>query len=269
MSKARPSTTVPPSKWAHLSPKERFKASVRRVMSIHRGMTFPGPGAGSRIGAEPGVDPRRPQADATYGHIQVPCHIEIIDYSAVRTTSRNFNNAEFVEFMDQDSPDPVPRAPWVKVRWINIAGVSWDVIKALAIKYNLHPLALEDVIKGNPRTRSKADYYTRHLFLRVLCHQLSPSDPAIGHHHFLHSHHRTASPEPMEPIDAAADGKFQDEATQLNSSEPDNSHKHHHHPILPTSRRDIKSDSLQSEDGPNSLTKLLKKEKEVCWYFMS
>src|SRR5258708_36792656 len=43
---------------------------------------------------------------------------------------------------------------------------------------DLHPLALEDVLNGNPDTRSKADYYARHLFLRVLCHELaSDEDP--------------------------------------------------------------------------------------------
>jgi hypothetical protein len=41
---------------------------------------------------------------------------------------------------------------------------------------DLHPLALEDVLNGNPHTRSKADYYSRHLFLRVLCHDLAADD---------------------------------------------------------------------------------------------
>jgi hypothetical protein len=27
------------------------------------------------------------------------------------------------------------RQPWAKVRWINIAGLSWDVVSALALKY--------------------------------------------------------------------------------------------------------------------------------------
>ena len=41
---------------------------------------------------------------------------------------------------------------------------------------DLHPLALEDVLNGNPHTRSKADYYARHLFLRVLCHELASDE---------------------------------------------------------------------------------------------
>jgi len=134
VSKAHPSATVPTSKWAHLPPKERLRAAVRQVMSLRRGTTFPG--IGGRIGSEPGVDPRRPLADATFGHLQVDCDIEVVDYSAVRVTSKRFTNDEFIDFMDVDSPDPVKRDPWVKVRWINIGGISWDVIKPLAIRYS-------------------------------------------------------------------------------------------------------------------------------------
>ena len=32
------------------------------------------------------------------------------------------------------------------------------------------------MLNGNPHTRSKADYYARHLFLRVLCHELATDD---------------------------------------------------------------------------------------------
>jgi hypothetical protein len=46
----------------------------------------------------------------------------------------------------------------------------------LILPVELHPLALEDVLNGNPHTRSKADYYPRHLFLRVLCHELATDD---------------------------------------------------------------------------------------------
>ena len=46
---------------------------------------------------------------------------------------------------------------------------------------DLHPLALEDIFHTRSQTRSKADYYTKHLFLRVLCHELGQNDgPAIA-----------------------------------------------------------------------------------------
>jgi hypothetical protein len=41
---------------------------------------------------------------------------------------------------------------------------------------DIHPLALEDVFHTRSQTRSKADYYGKHLFLRILCHELQSSD---------------------------------------------------------------------------------------------
>lgn len=40
----------------------------------------------------------------------------------------------------------------------------------------MHPLALEDVLHQRDLGRSKADYYHKHLFLRVLCHELLDPD---------------------------------------------------------------------------------------------
>jgi hypothetical protein len=42
-------------------------------------------------------------------------------------------NSGFIEFL-QDARASV-REPWVKVRWINVGGISWDVVSALAMKY--------------------------------------------------------------------------------------------------------------------------------------
>ena len=42
---------------------------------------------------------------------------------------------------------------------------------------DLHPLALEDIFHVRSQNRSKADYYSRHLFLRVLCHELAKKQP--------------------------------------------------------------------------------------------
>lgn len=44
----------------------------------------------------------------------------------------------------------------------------------------MHPLALEDVLHQRGNARSKADYYNKHLFLRVLCHSLSNDDDTGG-----------------------------------------------------------------------------------------
>lgn len=114
---------------------EKFRAAVRKVMAMQRGATLLGNVGG--VGAEPGIDPRRPAVDAAYSHIKERCQIEIMDYSAVRSTTRQMNNEQFVQFMgDLNSPDMPQKDPWVKVRWINIGGISWDVVKALSIKYS-------------------------------------------------------------------------------------------------------------------------------------
>ncbi|KAF8142453.1 hypothetical protein K438DRAFT_1994987 [Mycena galopus ATCC 62051] len=150
-----------------LQPKERFRHAVRKVIALHRGANF---WSRREAGAEPGVDPRRASADAEFGGLKQECVIELADYSAVRSSFRRMTNHALVDLMK--NPAASAREPWVKVRWINIGGMSWDVMKALSIKYNLHPLALEDVFHAHSRARSKVDYYAQHLFLRILCHEL-------------------------------------------------------------------------------------------------
>ncbi|KAG6874363.1 hypothetical protein C0995_015099 [Termitomyces sp. Mi166 len=170
-------------------PIERFRAAVRKVMALHRGTSYL-TGNVTRVGAEPGVNPRRASANLLYGHIRQDCLIEVVDYSAVRSSFGRMTNKEFVNLLND--PAASEREPWVKVRWINIGGLSWDVLKAVSIKYgachsdlivknneflkDLHPLALEDIFHTRSQTRSKADYYNKHLFLRVLCHKLGQED---------------------------------------------------------------------------------------------
>ena len=128
-----------------IEPKERFRNAVHRVMAMRRGASFLGGTIQRGVGAEPGVDPRRPSADNMYKHLDKRCAIEVVDYSSVRSERREMNNEEFVDFMGigagQDGEDnPPARAPWVKVRWINIGGISWDVIKAASLRYRTLPL---------------------------------------------------------------------------------------------------------------------------------
>ncbi|KAL5494805.1 hypothetical protein ACEPAI_267 [Sanghuangporus weigelae] len=156
-----------------ITPGDRFRSAVHKVIRMKRGSSAMSLGF---VGAEPGIDPRRASAYLHYGHIKQRCTIEVVDYSSVRASFGRMENRGFEEFMLDQSASL--RESWVKVRWINIGGVSWDVISALALKYDIHPLALEDVLhqRGN-QARSKADYYPRHLFIRILRHTLgSDSD---------------------------------------------------------------------------------------------
>ena len=115
---------------SQLTPKDRFRAAVRKVIAVHRTSTIALRG---RLGAEPGVDPRRASAFAAYGHIRQKCVIDVIDYSSIRCSAGRMTNRGFIEFLQNDRASA--REPWVRVRWINIGGISWDVISALAMKY--------------------------------------------------------------------------------------------------------------------------------------
>ncbi|KAG6820662.1 hypothetical protein H0H93_013513 [Arthromyces matolae] len=187
------------------TPIERFRSAVRKVMALHRGTSYLA-GNITRVGAEPGVNPRRASANLLYGHIRQDCVIEVIDYSSVRSSFGRMTNREFVSLMND--PGASERESWAKVRWINISGMSWDVIKAVSIKYarlpvhspplDLHPLALEDVFHTDRQTRSKADYYSQHLFLRVLCHELGKEDDFSGSNgSILTESPRSSSPSEM------------------------------------------------------------------------
>ena len=116
---------------AFTTPSDRFRATVRKVMAMNRTASsiMVGPG----VGAEPGVDPRRASANLAYSGIKQKCVIELIDYSTMRTSFGRMTNKEFIRMLR--SPAASRRDPWVRVRWINVCGLSWDVISALALKY--------------------------------------------------------------------------------------------------------------------------------------
>ncbi|KAJ7760740.1 magnesium transporter [Mycena maculata] len=234
--------TSRPTAGATMEPIHRFRYTVRKVIAMHRGTNVL---SGRGVGAEPGVDPRRASADAQFGSIKQDCVIEVADYSAVRTSFGRMTNREFVNFMND--PAASERESWVKVRWINIGGMSWDVIKAVSIKYDLHPLALEDVFHTRSQTRSKADYYMKHLFLRILCHELDEADepfattsPAQGS--TLTDLPRSDSPTPFTDNDAEMEmrefgnGSFGDDEKTLQGTK---STRRKGRPLLPTSRSDV------------------------------
>jgi Mg2+ and Co2+ transporter CorA len=122
-------------------------------------------------GDEPGVDPRRRSANVKYGNIRERCSIQVISYGATHAEFETLENSQLAGFLKQKRP------LWAKIRWIKIGGISWDVVKPLALKYDLHPLSLEDVIHARQTAQSKADYYTRHLFLSILSHSLGQEEP--------------------------------------------------------------------------------------------
>ncbi|KAJ1308495.1 hypothetical protein OPQ81_004199 [Rhizoctonia solani] len=149
-------------------PIAKFRSSVNKVIALNRAQCalldiLPG--------TEPGADPRKSATAELYGHIRANCKIEMCEYGPIKARFTNYGNQSFISWLKSNEAS-AKREIWNKVRWINITGVSWDVISALAIHYGLHPLAIEDVLHGRKNARSKADYYTKHLFVHVLTHKL-------------------------------------------------------------------------------------------------
>ncbi|KAH6603553.1 mg2 like transporter [Trichoderma cornu-damae] len=113
---------------------------------------------GWQPGSEPGYDPNLPDGGhASMPTLSAPCDITVVDFSKDDMVKRHFDNDAFVAFMGQ------PKEEWAKCRWININGLSWDVIQAVGTNKGLHKLALEDIM--NIRNRTKADWYPGHAFI--------------------------------------------------------------------------------------------------------
>ncbi|KAM0431067.1 hypothetical protein ACHAPT_005705 [Fusarium lateritium] len=113
---------------------------------------------GWQPGSEPGYDPMLPDGGhASMPTLTAPCEISVIDFSQQAVNKHHFDNEGFINFLEQ------PKEDWVKCRWINVNGLSWDVIQAVGNKKGLHKLALEDMMQI--RNRTKADWYPNHAFI--------------------------------------------------------------------------------------------------------
>lgn len=136
------------------------------------------------VGAEPGVNPRSGASNHEYSHFKQSCVIDVIDYDSEEATFSRMGNDQFIHTMKELAASRAQNAeggsggeqgsPPLAVRWINIGGVDWNVLRAVALQYDLHSLALEDVLHESGHNHSKADYYPEHLFIRILNHTLAP-----------------------------------------------------------------------------------------------
>jgi hypothetical protein len=106
-------------------------------------------------GAEPGIDTNQ-DAEPRFQHLFENCQITVVDFSDEKMDTHDFDNQALIDFLAKPKPD------WVSCRWVNVNGLSWDVIKALGNTNNLHRLAIEDLI--DTRGRTKADWYSDHAF---------------------------------------------------------------------------------------------------------
>ncbi|KAF8425148.1 hypothetical protein EV426DRAFT_532286 [Tirmania nivea] len=105
-------------------------------------------------GSEPGLNP-----DSKVD-LHTRCGITVVDFSQDQVIQTELENDDLSEFLEEDRPE------WSSVRWINLNGLSWDCISAVAKKYKLHSLALEDLL--NTKNRTKCDWYSDHAFSKTL-----------------------------------------------------------------------------------------------------
>ncbi|ESZ94886.1 hypothetical protein SBOR_4762 [Sclerotinia borealis F-4128] len=106
-------------------------------------------------GQEPGLDPSKADGGRSTGiNLHEDCQITVVDFSEDKMVKREFNNEELVRFLD------IEQEQRIKCRWININGLSWDVIKAVGKRKKLHKLAIEDMVNLNNRTKAdcESDY---------------------------------------------------------------------------------------------------------------
>jgi hypothetical protein len=104
-------------------------------------------------GAEPGIDTAK-EAEPHFSSLQQDCQITVVDFSTDRLEKYELDNVGLIDFINK------PKEDWVACRWINVNGLSWDVIRSLGNRHRLHRLAVEDLI--NTKGRTKTDWYTDH-----------------------------------------------------------------------------------------------------------
>ncbi|KAH7083579.1 hypothetical protein FB567DRAFT_87784 [Paraphoma chrysanthemicola] len=108
-------------------------------------------------GAEPGVDTKNETDAYKYHHLHAPCLITVVDFSDARVECHELKNDTLEEFLSR------PKEDWVTCRWINVNGLSWDVIRMLGNHKQLHRLAIEDLMTDKGRT--KVDWYSDQAFM--------------------------------------------------------------------------------------------------------
>ncbi|KAF7189085.1 Cobalt/magnesium transport protein CorA [Pseudocercospora fuligena] len=115
--------------------------------------------SGWQPGAEPGVDTSA-EDDKIPPHLiklKTECDINVIDFSDQNIHESRCTNADLEAILS------IPRTEELPCRWISVNGLSWDVIRLLGNRYNLHRLAIEDLI--HTKTRTKVDWYAEQAYV--------------------------------------------------------------------------------------------------------
>ncbi|RVD88523.1 uncharacterized protein DFL_002705 [Arthrobotrys flagrans] len=122
------------------------------------------------IGAEPGISATQEIDLELYARCEITC----VDYGMEDMITTELINETLPEFLAR------PRPKWATVRWINVNGLSWDVIKCLGRYKALHRLAIEDIM--NTHSRSKTDWYSDHVLIIMTLQKLVHLDNTQEEH---------------------------------------------------------------------------------------
>ncbi|KIW33226.1 uncharacterized protein PV07_00093 [Cladophialophora immunda] len=153
------------SKYSTRSLRRRGRAETANVMY---GAGDMGRTTGWTPGQEPGIDTSDPAppyslgattpADAAHlERLNQRCEITVVDFSNETVSTTDLDNDNLEEFLQEGPPE------WADVRWINVNGLSWDVIRVLGNHKHLHRLAIEDLF--NTKNRTKVDWYSDHTYM--------------------------------------------------------------------------------------------------------
>lgn len=135
--------------------KRRWQNAAQKVIGInHITSTY-------RPGALQGLDVKRHSYNSLFGGLHTDVDVTVVDYNKDQVeVATGITNSMLPEVLK------VARPSWSKVRWINVQGLSWDVITTLAVAFDLHPLSVEDIV--HIPQRIKADYYPEYLYVSVI-----------------------------------------------------------------------------------------------------
>ncbi|CAG8516776.1 6537_t:CDS:10 [Acaulospora morrowiae] len=151
--------------------KGRFQKVAKRVISLNRILTAENIWS---AGQDPGIDAYTADSNIYVSEGKQSLEAKFLNiYScnspfAEGQSKTELTNGTLSEFLKQERPKDS------KVRWINVDGISWDVVKVLAIHYDLHPLSVEDIMQGSQRV--KMDPYHNHIYVSLLLHILDEMD---------------------------------------------------------------------------------------------
>jgi Mg2+ and Co2+ transporter CorA len=178
-------TTNVPTSSSPPAPSVPAEAPIKRSKRRYSGSMGSASAAQRRAGWEPGVDIRTTDIILQ----SVGSVVTIVDYSVTRyrivqvevhpmagvnSEDRDYDpatlNRDFLHQIDS-------RPAWSQVRWISVNGLSWEAISAISKRYQLHRLAIEDMV--DIPQRSKVDLYPTHTFCCFPLHKLVSYRPEL------------------------------------------------------------------------------------------